>query len=113
MSFKARGRCSHFTPSGSIAPSLAHYLLTLANAGLPNGVVVSAYPFVNADIAAAAAIAVSKLAAGTNGYLLQMVTGIPTWTVDTRIPSNPGGGQVAVTNIVYDTGSGQYVFSHA
>jgi uncharacterized membrane protein len=34
----------------------------------------------NAKISASAAISVSKLAAGTNGYVLQTVAGVPTWT---------------------------------
>lgn len=55
------------------------FLTTSINADLPNETVVSAYPFVNVDIAAAAAIAVSKLAAGSPGYVLGMVAGVPTW----------------------------------
>lgn len=43
------------------APTDATYLVTTANASLTAEVVVSAYPFVNADIAALAAIAYSKL----------------------------------------------------
>jgi hypothetical protein len=35
---------------------------------------------VNADVSSSAAIAVSKLAAGTNGYVLETVAGIPTWS---------------------------------
>ena len=35
---------------------------------------------VNADVDAAAAIAVSKLAAGTNTYVLTTVSGVPTWS---------------------------------
>lgn len=34
----------------------------------------------DAKISASAAISVSKLAAGTNGYVLQTVAGVPTWT---------------------------------
>jgi hypothetical protein len=34
----------------------------------------------DAKVSASAAIAVSKLAAGTNGYILQTVAGVPTWT---------------------------------
>ena len=34
----------------------------------------------DAKISASAAVSVSKLAAGTNGYVLQTVAGVPTWT---------------------------------
>jgi len=79
------------------APSGAFYLLTAANASLPNGVVVSAYPFVNADIAAAAAIAVSKLAAGASpGQVLQTVGGVPTWSTPTFPTGSPAAGDFLI-----------------
>lgn len=50
---------------------------------LPSGTVTSGMildgTIVNADINASAAISVSKLATGTEGYLLTVVSGVPTW----------------------------------
>jgi hypothetical protein len=83
--------------SSGTAPSTAAYLLTAANAGLPNGVIVSAYPFVNNDIAAAAAIAVSKLAAGgSSGQILQTITGVPTWSTPTFPIGSPAIGNFMI-----------------
>jgi len=39
----------------------------------------------NSNVAAAAAIAVSKLAPGTDTYLLQTVAGVPTWTAQSSL----------------------------
>lgn len=44
-----------------------------------NGTVGVWQTIVDANVANNAAIAVSKLAAGTNGYVLTMVAGVPTW----------------------------------
>jgi hypothetical protein len=72
------------TGTAAGAPASAYYLLTQTSGLLPNGQVVSAYPFVNADIAAAAAIANSKVAGlvnlGTNvfsAYPLALGTDVP------------------------------------
>lgn len=51
----------------------------------------SATGLVNADIAAAAAIAVSKLAAGSNGQVITTVAGVPTWS---PLPSGVETGTV-------------------
>lgn len=56
----------------------------------------SAATLVNADVSAAAAIDVSKLAAGTNTHVLTTVAGVPTWAA-------PAGGAGAVP-----TGTGFY-----
>jgi hypothetical protein len=49
---------------------------------------------VNADVDAAAAIAVSKLSAGTNDYVLTTVAGVPVWA-----PASGGGGGGGVTSL--------------
>lgn len=70
---------AELTAGGSFAPDTAHYLLGMADGSLPNGIVISAYPFVDNDIDAAAAIAVTKLAAGSNGQVLTNVGGTNQW----------------------------------
>lgn len=57
----------------------------------------------NTNIAAAAAIAASKLAAGSNGDFLQTVAGVPTWgpgpssdTYQTTLPGSPVNGQTTI-----------------
>lgn len=57
----------------------------------------------NAQVASNAAIAVSKLAAGTEGYVLMIVSGVPTWAVGggggTNLPATPADdGKVAFAN---------------
>lgn len=63
---------------------------------------------VNADISASAAIAVSKLAAGTNGYILTTSGGIPTWA--TPAAGFTAGGDLTGTSssqqVVSLTGTG-------
>jgi len=48
----------------------------------------------NTQVATNASIAVSKLAAGTEGYVLMVVSGVPTWAVGggggTNLPATPG-----------------------
>ena len=56
---------------------------------------------VNADVDAAAAISVSKLAAGTNTHVLTTVAGVPTWAA----PSG-GGGSVPTGTGFYGVTSG-------
>jgi hypothetical protein len=53
----------------------------LANSSVSGGAggVITDATIVNADIAAAAAIAVTKIAPGTNGQVLTTTAGIPTW----------------------------------
>ncbi len=65
----------------------------------------------NADIKAAAAIAVSKLAAGTDTHVLTTVAGVPTWAAPT------GGGMTAssvdtLTNKTYDADATGNVLSN-
>jgi hypothetical protein len=50
---------------------------------------------VNADVASGAAIAVSKLSAGTNTYVLTTVAGVPVWAA----PSGGGGGVTMVAGV--------------
>lgn len=57
----------------------------------------------NANLAAAAAIAVSKLAAGTEGQVLKTVSGVPTWAAaggtvsyGTSLPASPANGDEAI-----------------
>ena len=58
---------------------------------------------VNADVDAAAAISVSKLAAGTNTYVLTTVAGVPTWAAAGGAGSVPTGtGFYTVTGGVMD-----------
>lgn len=51
----------------------------------------------NAMVASAAAIAVSKLAAGTNGHVLTTVAGVPTWQA-------PGAGAGDITDVIAGNG---------
>ena len=61
---------------------------------------------VNADVAAAAAIAVSKLAAGTNTYVLTTTGGVPVWAAPAASSSAPTGtGYYHVTAGVMDAAS--------
>lgn len=53
--------------------------VVISNTGVTS---ISAGVIVNADINASAAIAVSKLAAGTNGYVIKTVAGVPTWAAE-------------------------------
>jgi hypothetical protein len=58
---------------------------------------VDGYIWSNANIAANANIAVTKLASGTDGYVLKTVSGVPTWAAE----SGGGGGgsdPLALTN---------------
>jgi hypothetical protein len=71
-----------FLPSGQVAnaditgsAAIAYSKLALSNS------------IVNGDIAAAAAIAVSKLAAGSNGQVLAVVSGVPTWSAPSSFTS--------------------------
>lgn len=74
---------------------------------------------VNANIAANAGIAVSKLAPGTNGYILSVVAGVVTWvapdagggtttppSTSPAAPAAPGATGLAVTTITDQTGLG-------
>ena len=77
--------------------------------------VVSAYPFVNADIAAAAAIANSKIV-GLANLGVNAFTGYPLSATDLpagTIISTPTGGQKTVTNIYWDPVLGTVVYVHA
>jgi hypothetical protein len=60
---------------------------------------------VNADVDAAAAVAVSKLEAGTNSYVLTTVAGVPTWAAP---PANTGvtslTGTIDQVNVSFPTG---------
>jgi hypothetical protein len=54
----------------------------------------------NADISGTAAIAVSKLAAGTNGQILQTVAGAPTWsTIPSFLSPTLNSGQIFVGSV--------------
>jgi hypothetical protein len=58
----------------------------------------------NADIDTGAVIAVSKLAAGTDGYLLKSVSGVPTWSLVTGVTAghtikDEGGALTQRTNL--------------
>jgi hypothetical protein len=59
---------------------------------------------VDADVDAGAAIAVSKLAAGTNGYFLSTVLGVPTWVAF-------GGGGGAASSGDYKAKSANYTIT--
>ena len=77
---------------GGGAPTTANYLLTTANALLPDSSVVSAYPFVNADIASDADLSVSKLSHGTANQVLTTdgsttFWGQVAWDIVTGLPS--------------------------
>jgi hypothetical protein len=57
----------------------------------------------NSNVATAAAILVSKLAAGSNGDTLQTIAGVPTWSASvaapgyaTTLPGSPTNGQEAI-----------------
>src|SRR3990172_201963 len=57
----------------------------------------------NSNVATAAAIAVSKLAAGSNGQVLSTSGGVPTWTTasgaptyQTTLPGSPTDGQETI-----------------
>lgn len=64
-----------------------------------NGSALSSSSLVNADVNAAAAIAVSKLAAsGTDGYALTTVSSVPTWTSYASAQTN--GLRVTLTTAV-------------
>lgn len=70
-----------------------------------NGVVQDpASLLVDADVAANAAIAVTKLAAGTNGYFLSTVLGVPTWVAF-------GGGGGAASSGAYVAKSAGYIIT--
>ena len=95
--------------SAYASPSTATYLLTSASAALPNSTVVSAYPFVNADIATGANIAVAKLANGTTATILQSGASSPAWsafTLPTSVASGDlwyGSGTNAVSTLTKGT----------
>ena len=63
---------------------------------------IAAGAIVDADIAAAAAIGVAKLAAGSNGQVLTTVSGAPAWATPatvsygTTLPASPVDGQEAI-----------------
>lgn len=70
----------------------------------------------NSNISAAAAIVVSKLAAGSNGDTLQTVAGVPVWTSGagapgyaTTLPGSPTNGQEAI--LVDSTTNPTYAWS--
>jgi len=70
---------------------------------------LASYPFVNADVAAAAAIAVSKLAAGSNGQVLTTTGGVPVWgaggsTVLKKTAITDVVNSLAVTDILAGVG---------
>lgn len=62
----------------------------------------------NADIKASAAIAVSKLAAGTNTHVLTTVAGVPTWQAPSGGSTPTGTGFYTVTGGVMDAASAPY-----
>ena len=55
---------------------------------------------VNADVSATAAVAVAKLAAGTNSYVLTTVAGVPTWSAPaaTGVTTITGTGNQVLVN---------------
>jgi trimeric autotransporter adhesin len=57
---------------------------------------------VNADISGSAAIAVNKLAAGSNGQVLTVSAGVPTWTTSAAL-TNP---MTTVGDIIYGAAAG-------
>jgi hypothetical protein len=59
--------------------------------------VVSSSLIVNADVSASAAIAVTKLAAGSNGQFLSVVGGVPTWV------TTPFSGTITASQITPGT----------
>ena len=61
--------------------------------------VAAASPVVNADVDAAAAIAVGKLAAGSNGQGLVTTAGVPTWSTVVTSGSNLGSGSQLYTSV--------------
>ncbi len=92
---------------------------TITTADITDGTVVTADiadgTVTNADISGAAAIAVTKVAAGANGNVLTTVAGVPTWqapvtgatTLDGLTDATvaaPASGQILVNN-----GAGQFV----
>lgn len=78
----------------------------IANGFTAIEVVVNA--LVNANVDAAAAIDVSKLAAGTNGQVLTTTGGVPTWGAANTLPSGvifPYGASTAPTGYLLCDGS--------
>ena len=76
---------------------------TIASADITDGTVT------NIDIGGAAAIAVTKVAAGTNGHVLTTVAGIPTWAApaggfSTLNTVPKGNGTTLVDSNIYDVG---------
>jgi len=59
---------------------------------------------VNADVDAAAAIAASKLAAGTNNYVLTTVAGVPTWQAPAATGVTSLTGTIDQVSVSYPTG---------
>src|SRR5881394_440208 len=87
------------TGTGSFGTSLTVTSLGLGVVHSSGGGLFSSSNIVNADVDAAAAIAVSKLAAGTNGFVLQTAAGVPTWALVPAASLAPGAAStVLVTN---------------
>lgn len=59
--------------------------------GIGNAYIQGTGTIVNADVAAAAAIAVSKLAAGTNTFVLTTTAGVPGWATPAVSYTHPPG----------------------
>ena len=74
--------------------------------------ILSSSLLVNADVDAAAAIAVSKLAAGTNTHILTTVSGVPTWAASV---SDVVGPASSTDNAVvrFDTTTGKLIQNSA
>lgn len=62
-----------------------------------DGTALSSSLIVNADVSGSAAIAVTKLAAGSNGQFLSVVTGVPTWV------TTPFSGTITASQITPGT----------
>ncbi len=59
---------------------------------------------VNADISSSAAIAVSKLAPGSNGQVLTTVGGVPTWSSVTSLETDPQVGTLSDNQVAFWSG---------